>query len=188
MSSIDLEKYEETVNAFENVFGASGNVRGLESPPDFNQMYPSAPSLAYQLENVIVENGFGAMVKLIQTERGITVSILDDILFASGKANLNENSIDVLSQIANVIKTVNNDLRIEGHTDNIPISNKLFESNWHLSVTRATNTAYYLMNTEKISPDRVSIVGYADYKPVADNETIEGRSQNRRVDIVILNK
>ena len=188
MSNIDLEKYGKTVSALGDVFGSSGEVQGIESQPEYNQNFQSAPNLMESLQNVIVENGYGAAVRLIQNERGITVSILDDILFASGKADLTDGSKSVLNKLATVIRTIPNDLRIEGHTDNIPISSNVYKSNWHLSVARATNTAYYLMNEERIPQGRVSIVGYSEYKPVAPNDSPEGRAQNRRVDIVILNK
>ena len=188
MSNIDMEKYAETVNTFGDIFGSSGSITAVESPPEFTQNFKSAPSLMDRLEQVITENGYGAAVKLIQNERGITVSILDDILFASGKADLNTGSKNVLNKLSNVIRTIPNDLRIEGHTDNVPISSNTYPSNWHLSVARATNTAYYLMTEERIPQGRVSIVGYSEYKPVVPNDTPEGRAQNRRVDIVILNK
>lgn len=193
MSNIDMEKYEATVNTFGDIFGTSGNitsgnVKTIEATPEYNQNFKSAPSLMNRLEQVISENGYGAAVKLIQNERGITVSILDDILFASGKAELNIDSKNVLNKLSNVIRTIPNDLRIEGHTDNIPITSNVYPSNWHLSVARATNTAYYLMNEERIPQGRVSIVGYSEFQPVVPNDTPEGRAQNRRVDIVILNK
>lgn len=188
MSNIDMTKYAETVNTFGNIFGTSGDIKGIDAPVKNTQDFKPAPSLMESLENVIVENGYGAAVKLIQNERGITVSILDDILFASGKADLNDDSKNVLNKLANVIRTIPNDLRIEGHTDNIPITSNTYPSNWHLSVARATNTAYYLMTDERIPQGRVSIVGYSEYKPVAPNDSPYGRAQNRRVDIVILNK
>ena len=188
MSNIDMEKYAATVNTFGDIFGTSGDIKGIEAPVKNTLDFKPAPSLMDRLERVISENGYGAAIKLIQNERGITVSILDDILFASGKADLTIGSKNVLNKLSNVIRTIPNDLRIEGHTDNVPISSNTYPSNWHLSVARATNTAYYLMTEERIPQGRVSIVGYSEYKPVAPNDTPEGRAQNRRVDIVILNK
>lgn len=188
MSNIDLEKYKDTVGALGNVFGSSGEIAGIENPEFLKQLSEQGPNLFDKLKNVISDNSYEDRVKLIHNERGITVSILEDIIFASGKAEITDKSKLVLGKIATVIRTIENDLRIEGHTDNIPIASKLYASNWHLSVARATNTAYYFMEDEKILPDRVSIVGYSEYKPVATNDTEEGRAQNRRVDIVILNK
>lgn len=188
MSNIDMTKYEATVNTFGDIFGSSGDIKGIEAPVKNSLDFKPAPSLMESLEHVITENGYGAAVKLIQNERGITISILDDILFASGKADLTEGSRNVLNKLSTVIRTISNDLRIEGHTDNMPMSSEAYPSNWHLSVARATNTAYYLMTEERIPQGRVSVVGYSEYKPVAPNDTPEGRAQNRRVDIIILNK
>ncbi|MCP5064792.1 MAG: OmpA family protein, partial [Ignavibacteriae bacterium] len=81
-----------------------------------------------------------------------------------------------------------NDIRVEGHTDNVPISTVEFPSNWHLSIARATNTAYYLMKDQGLNQEKVSIVGNAEFKPVTRESSPEMKSLNRRVDIVILNK
>ncbi|RPH72019.1 chemotaxis protein MotB, partial [bacterium] len=93
-----------------------------------------------------------------------------------------------LSKIAAVIKELPNDLRIEGHTDNVPINSYEFPSNWHLSVARALSTAYFLIDKEKLPQERLSVVGYSEYKPISSNEIPEERSKNRRVDIVIIKK
>ncbi len=188
MSNIDLEKYKETVSALSNAFGARSSIPVINPGQPIIENLSYAPTLKESLQDLIVRSGYEHAIKLIENERGITVSILGDILFASGRAELSEGSIVVLNKLAKIIKPLPNDLRVEGHTDNVPISNTLHPSNWHLSVARATNTAYYLMNEEKISQDKVSIVGYSEYKPVATNETDEGRALNRRVDLVILNK
>ena len=108
------------------------------------------------------------------------------MVFPSGSADLKKGSQIVLSQLAGIIKELPNDIRIEGHTDNIPISTKQFPSNWHLSVARALNTAYFLISEEGLDPEKVSIVGYSEYKPIESNETALGRASNRRVDIVII--
>ena len=78
------------------------------------------------------------------------------------------------------------DLRIEGHTDNVPIHNAEFDSNWELSSARATRIARLFLDMKAILPDRLSAAGYAEYHPVASNATPEGRAENRRVDLVVL--
>lgn len=92
-----------------------------------------------------------------------------------------------LVSLSTVLNKIDNYIRIEGHTDNVPIRNEYFSSNWQLSSTRASNVVEYLINNGGISPDRLSAVGYGEYRPVADNSTDQGRSKNRRVDILILN-
>ena len=192
MSSIDKGEYERAVSAMGNVFGASSAhkiVTDNFSPmniPGFQQGNGHR-ALKRTLQRVINENKVENSVKLIDGERGITIRILDDILFPSGSADLSDKSKMVLNELGKILKELPNDIRIEGHTDNKQIHSKQFPSNWHLSVTRATNTAYFLMNAQNLSPDKVSIVGYSEYRPVASNDTPEGRKLNRRVDIIILN-
>lgn len=189
MSNIDSEKYKKLQTAFGSVFGVQSEL--IELPKDGfiitdENVFPVNKSRDV-LNRFIEENNYGNSVQLIDNERGITIRLLEEILFRSGSADLVVNSETVLSEISNVIKELPNDIRIEGHTDNIPINTNQFESNWHLSVERATNTAYYLMKEKGIKQEKVSIVGYAANKPIAPNQNEEGRALNRRVDIVILN-
>lgn len=189
MSNIDSEKYKSAVSALGNVFGNSTTQiipNGGINPYQFPIVKRN--TLKRDLQNVISDNKFDESVQLIESERGIIVRILDKILFPSGSADLTEQSQKVLSEIARILKESPNDLRIEGHTDNVPINSALFPSNWHLSINRALNTAYFLMSSQGLPQDKVSVVGLAEYKPIAENNSVEGRQQNRRVDIVILNK
>ncbi|MFH1194318.1 MAG: OmpA family protein [bacterium] len=187
ISSIDVKKYENLISVMGNVFGTTEKIIGFDTTPTgVNEKIPVVKTLKQQLQDVIQENGYGKVVRLTENERGITISILDEILFPSGSADLNEPSKEILKNIANIIRELPNDIRIEGHTDNLPISSSAYPSNWHLSVARATNTAFHLMLNEGILQDKVSIVGYSEFQPVASNETEEGRAQNRRVDLVIL--
>lgn len=140
------------------------------------------------IEDLINNYGYKDYLKVEENQRGVTIHILEDILFPSGTADLKESSVNVLSRIAGILKMLPNDIRIEGHSDNIPINNSIYPSNWHLSVSRALNTAYHLINVEKLPADKISIVGYSEYKPIASNDSFEGRRQNRRVDIIIIKK
>jgi len=192
MSSIDKAEYKRAVSAMGNVFGATSTgklVNNNYTPTSipYFQQGNGHRALRHTLQRVINENKVENSVKLIDGERGITIRILDDILFKSGSADLSEKSKMVLNELGKILKELPNDIRIEGHTDNREIHTKQFPSNWHLSVTRATNTAYFLMNAQDLSPDKVSIVGYSEYRPIASNDTPEGRRLNRRVDIIILN-
>lgn len=174
------------MSAAGSVFGNQGKVIGMPKGGLITGAKPLSENLSDKLGDLIRENNYGGSVSLIENERGITIRILDDILFPSGKAVISPGSKNILQEISEVIKELPNDIRIEGHTDNVPIHNSEYPSNWHLSVQRATNTAYFLMNQEGMFPEKISIVGYSEYKPVASNATVEGRELNRRVDIVIL--
>ncbi len=186
ISNIDLQKYEKIKIALDKSFGGNtASIIGItDKIPEINVQ--PVDELKNKLANLILQNDFGKYVQLEENERGITLHILEEILFSSGSADLSRGSLSMLNKISAVIKELPNDIRIEGHTDNIPIISSQFKSNWHLSVARALNTAYYLMSSQRINPERVSIVGFSEYKPIASNETYLGRAQNRRVDIVIL--
>ncbi|MBI2417370.1 MAG: OmpA family protein [Ignavibacteriales bacterium] len=194
-SNVDLQKYRKVVKAAGNYFGAVDSTKiykpgGNTANPAYAQMANQGVDpfqrLQQQLEDVVNEEKLSKSIKLVSNERGITIRILDDILFRSGDAALSEYSKIILHKIGSILQSLKNDIRIEGHTDNVPIANGAFPSNWHLSVERATNTGYYLMSKESLEPGRVSVVGYSEYHPVASNETVDGRANNRRVDIVIL--
>lgn len=173
------------LGAFENVFGGQPQKINIQNLPEPMQMTP-IDRLKIEMNQLISESEFSNSIRMQENERGIVIHILENIVFTPGSAELKSTSKIVLKRIANIIKKLPNDIRVEGHTDNVPISSSSFPSNWHLSVARALNTAYYLINEEGVSPDKVSIVGNAEFKPLESNETAYGRALNRRVDIVII--
>lgn len=181
ISNVDAGKYEKVLSAIGVTFGQGENNTSVPKPETVVQK-----SLHEQLNSVIKENQFEKFVRLEENARGITLHIMGDILFPSGSSELNQNSLKILDKLAAVVKPLPNDIRIEGHTDNIPIKSSVYPSNWHLSVDRALNTSYYLIDKQNLNPDKVSIVGYSEYKPISNNSSIEGRTLNRRVDIVII--
>ncbi len=187
ISNIDAHKYQKVVAAAGDIFGSRKEVIGLNSNVTKNVSAPQV-TLKSQLTQLINKYNYNNSIRLEQNSRGITIHILDDILFSSGSANLTGGSPTVLSRLAQILKELPNDIRIEGHTDDVPINTTEFPSNWHLSVARALNTAYYLIKNEGLNPEKISIVGYSEYKPLASNDTPDGRATNRRVDIVIINK
>ncbi|MGC1462617.1 MAG: flagellar motor protein MotB [Terracidiphilus sp.] len=117
---------------------------------------------------------------------GLVISLREAGFFASGSAAPQSQTVETLRQIAAALSHTPYDLRIEGHTDNIPIHNAGFNSNWELSTARATTIARILLDLKAIPADRLSAAGYAEFHPVAGNDTAEGRAQNRRVDLVVL--
>ena len=120
-------------------------------------------------------------------ERGLVISMSNSILFDSGSADVKPENIAVLVQIGGVLDNIENYIRIEGHTDNVPINSAVYPSNWELSGARAARVVRLLVQESQIDPDKLVAVGYGEYKPVADNTTHEGRAENRRVDIIVLN-
>lgn len=172
------------LSAFGNVFGTETAKIKIDAIPDKVISTP-LDKLKNDITQLIAESDTKS-IRMEENERGITIHILEDIVFPSGSADLKSTSKIVLKRVADIIKKLPNDIRVEGHTDNIPINSSVFPSNWHLSVARALNTAYYLIKEEGVNPDKVSIVGYAEYKPIESNDTPYGRASNRRVDIVII--
>lgn len=173
------------MSAIGNVFGGANVING--DVVSGNEIaVPPINELNSKIKEFVNEENLSNSIAVVENERGLVLHIFDKILFPSGSAVLNEDSKQVLSKLAELIKTLPNDIRIEGHTDDIPIVSSIYPSNWHLSVARALNTAYYLIESENFNPDKVSIVGYSKYQPITTNETPEGREKNRRVDIVII--
>ena len=117
---------------------------------------------------------------------GLVISLREAGFFDSGSATPRPETLDTLRKIAASIGRTAYDVRIEGHTDNVPMHNEAFDSNWELSSARATRIARLLLDLHAISPERLSAAGYAEYHPVASNQTEAGRAENRRVDLVIL--
>lgn len=117
---------------------------------------------------------------------GLVISLREAGFFNSGSAVPKPETLPTLRQIAASLGRTPYDLRIEGHTDNIPIHTAEFDSNWELSSARATRIARLFLEMEAISPERISAAGYAEFHPVASNETAAGRAENRRVDLVVL--
>ena len=120
-------------------------------------------------------------------ERGLVVTVLERVLFDSGKAALKPSSRETLNKIAQTLSQKLSDQRvyIEGHTDNEPIRYSGWRSNWELSTARATEVVQYLVKHQYLSPDRLAATGYGQYHPVSNNDAKEGRAMNRRVEIVI---
>jgi chemotaxis protein MotB len=117
---------------------------------------------------------------------GLVISLREAGFFNSGSATPRPDTVATLRQIADKLGRTPYDLRIEGHTDNIPIHTAEFDSNWELSSARATHIARLFLDLKAIPPERLSAAGYAEYHPVASNATTDGRAENRRVDLVVL--
>jgi len=154
---------------------------------------PSTPPPATELtsafrrleEQLAPEIAAGKMKVALET-RGVVISLREGAFFASGSDGLNPAALGSMAKVAAVIHDIPNSVRLEGHTDSVPIKNGRFHSNWELSAARSIAALTYFASTFGISPDRFSISGYADNLPVADNESEDGRAQNRRVDVVIV--
>ena len=134
-----------------------------------------------------IEQGQVTITKLADR---LSVSMVDRILFPSGEAEITPAGLKVLQRVGNVLKNAENKIiRVEGHTDNVSISDKLadkFPTNWELSTARASNVVRFLQEKVAIDPARLEAVGLSEFHPVASNATAQGRSRNRRIEIALL--
>lgn len=130
-------------------------------------------------------------VTISELKGKLTVNMVDSILFDSGRAEVKKGGLEILGKVVSILKDVNDkSIRIEGHTDNVQISRALaqrYPTNWELSAARAINVARYLQ-AQGIDPGQLSAVAYGEWKPVATNDTVEGRAKNRRIEIILVPK
>jgi chemotaxis protein MotB len=125
-------------------------------------------------------------VSMAMHREGLVVSLKEMGFFDSGSATIRPGSLDAIARLSEVLKTRPENLRVEGHTDNVPIHTPRFANNWELSTARATELIQLLITKYGIPPSHLSAAGYGEFHPVAENSTPEGRAQNRRLDVVIL--
>lgn len=198
-SSINLEKFRMIMSSLRGSLGVlSGGetvsqVKGINNAPmDIDTFLEKArlememlSALYDQMQDMFAEAGLEGQIELHLEERGLVVRFADNVLFDVGQAHITSAGREALSKLAVILRRVDNQIRVEGHTDNWPIHNERFPSNWELSTARATNVLRLLI-TLGISPERLSAAGYGEYRPIDTNDTAAGRQRNRRVDIVIL--
>jgi chemotaxis protein MotB len=126
-------------------------------------------------------------VRVHMEPRGLVISLGESGVFDSGSDQIKPDGKALLDTVATSLVSLGNNIRIEGHTDNVPIHNSRFPSNWELSTARATAVISYLIEKFGLQPDLTSAAGYAEYRPAASNDTEEGKARNRRIDIIVLN-
>jgi chemotaxis protein MotB len=178
-----------TVQAIQNVKRSAELGRIAPSPGDSLGAASEDTDLA-SLQNELRQALHNEMalheVAMHRETDGLVVSLREFGFFASGSATIKRESRPALDRIASILAIRTCRLRIEGHTDNVPIHNGQMASNWELSTARATELIRVLIIGHGFAPERLSAAGYAEFHPVASNLTAQGRAQNRRVDIVIL--
>jgi chemotaxis protein MotB len=196
MSSIDAAKFEQAIISLQGALGflPSGRttepqqqVGGTPTPQqiddrDLQQMLEVKAMIEQGLEQADLE----ATVLLTLEERGLVIRFSDSVLFDLGRAEIKPLGRETLERISQSLLAIPNQVRIEGHTDNIPIRTAAFPSNWELSTARATNVVRYMIEQLAYDPKRLSAAGYGEYRPIATNDTPAGRQFNRRVDVVVL--
>lgn len=155
-----------------------------EPPPEVAELLPSMKYLSGELQGEIK----AGKIEMRLEPRGLVVSLKQAAFFPSAGDSVAPASYPSLQKVATVLRDLPNPVRLEGHTDSVPIHTARFRNNWELSAARSIAMLNILSDKFQLSPERFSVAGYADTAPVAVNDTEEGRARNRRVDIVILNQ
>jgi chemotaxis protein MotB len=194
MSQINAQKFSELSQSMAIIFGQTGRSgvldggRSVMPDPSTFKERKNLSNTKEQIKRMIMKNGLEGKITVKKDSRGLVISIQDTIFFSKGSADLGIQAQDILTSVGQMLAQMPNAIRIEGHTDNIPIHTQKFYSNWELSIARATSVLHHLLNTSHIPPERLSASGYGEYKPIASNKSEIGRRFNRRVDIIIISE
>jgi chemotaxis protein MotB len=207
MSSVDAQKFQMLARAFNSTFTGGTGVLEYPSPiPDGemekldqeNEKNPEKEKqetleqeklkeIQKKVNAYIAANSLETQLKTTLTDEGLLITILNDIFFDSGNSSIRKKDEQLAKEISKLlVMNPPRNIIVSGHTDNVPIQNAEFESNWHLSVMRAVNFMKLLLENGQLDPRAFSAKGFGEYNPVADNKTKEGQQKNRRVEILIL--
>ncbi|WP_251860479.1 flagellar motor protein MotB [Clostridium sp. Marseille-Q2269] len=204
-SSVDAKKFQQVASAMQVAMtGQSGNTivdyslkngdvplvgettkmgreKGLNGKSDSKEIYD-------EVNKFIDKNNLKDSIKVKEDGRGVVIQLRDNVLFETAKADIKPQSKQIMDKINGLILTLPNEVIIEGHTDNVPIKNDVYGSNWELSTARSVNVLRYFVETKKQNPTRFTAAGYGEYRPIAENNSDANRAKNRRVNIVIVSK
>jgi chemotaxis protein MotB len=175
------------------ILGGQGSAAPLPSAPLVDPVTVPPLSGPASIDNIretlskTLSNAIGTgRVALVERDDGLVIRLRDAAFFEPGKAQVRNEVLADVRAVGQTLRGLENSIRIEGHTDPNPIRNSTFRSNWELSAARAASVLDELVRGSGIHESRMSIAGYASQRPIATNEDVAGRSQNRRVDIVVL--
>ncbi len=153
--------------------------------PDIVEIQKELGKIRQDIETYARKVGLKEDISLKETERGLVMRVSDNVLFELGQAMVLEKGFHFLDLLARVLTKTNHYIIIEGHTDNLPIHTHEFPSNWELSASRAVNVLRYFLERGGLSVERLSAVGYGEFRPLFKNETPANRAKNRRVEFVL---
>ncbi len=201
MSTTQEESFKELVKSLQSALGVqqlpeAGTREGLimKNIPDLEPKTEAVDELGGMVQKevdqiisdvreLIMFNQLGGMVRVHENEDGAVISISDMILFPAGKVTLGAEGLEIMGKVAKVLTQFAYQIKVAGHTDNTPIRTSRFPSNWELSANRAADVVRFLIK-RGVDPTLLAAVGYGSQRPVATNDTAEGRGQNRRVEII----
>ncbi len=188
-SSIQESKFRDAMISLQTAFGVETFPPTVVRLPEIVPPPPHAPaadvqSKVQELEQSLLAAGLDRQVDVRVTEKGVAFRIKAPFLFESGQADLRPAATALLDTLAGFLSQMEQTVRVEGHTDSVPIRTTRFPSNWELSAARAIAVARHFQG-RGVPPARLLAAGYGEYRPVADNATVEGRERNRRVELFL---
>ena len=191
ISTINKVKLQRLVHDLGGGFNSQDAINNPPNGQTVSATKDDLQAMQAQLQSYITQNKIQSQVQTKITKDGkkreLVISLLSDKpVYDSGKADLKDPTKKILDQVFLQLKPRQNEVRVEGNTDNVPIANDQFPSNWELSSARATGVARYLVEDKGLAPRRISALGYGEYRPKFPNDTDAHRAGNRRVDVVIL--
>lgn len=187
-SQADHNKARQVAESVERAFDGARKGRGGKSVSQSGEPRETPPlqQTARLLEQQLREEIHSGKMSLALEQRGLVISLSQSSFFPSGEDTIDPSMFPSLQKVATAIRPLPNPIRLEGHTDSVPIHTERFRSNWDLSAARAIAVLEIFRDRWKIPPGRLAITGYGDTIPIDANETEEGRARNRRVDLVVL--
>ncbi|MFZ3589555.1 flagellar motor protein MotB [Bacillus sp. DJP31] len=208
-SSVDAQKFQQIAKSMSSAMSGGTGIMDFPSPlpeeqpqsanvedakneqnenPDFEQQEKiELEELQKRINTKIEAKNLNTKLKTVLTDEGLLITVLDDVLFDPGKAIVRIKDQTLAMEISELlVSDPPRNIVISGHTDNVPISNPQFDSNWHLSVMRAVNFMKIVLENEKLDVRKLSAKGFGEFQPIDTNDTPEGRGKNRRVEVLVL--
>lgn len=190
LAVLNKGELEKSLKEFSNSFVNTGDIESIFDSSNngkIPQQKASKTSATYsQVNQYIKNNKLSDKIKVKNGENGITLQLQVNILFNSGNAVIKPENKSVLNKISDLLSEWPNDIIIKGYTDNNPINSGYYQSNWELSSDRAVKILRYFTEDQGLDPKRFQAIGFGQYKPIASNNTPNGREKNRRVEIFIV--
>jgi chemotaxis protein MotB len=190
VSTVDTDKLLPAASSMRSAFEGETPPVASQPVPDLGVVVAQPPRhldrVRNELARVLADAIAEGRLELIEDSRGLVVSLPERATFAPASTEMTPTARDLVGRVALAVKPFHRPLRIEGHTDNVPISTREFRSNWELSALRAAAVIGFLIERVDFDPRRLSAAGYGEFHPRVANDSAEHRARNRRVDIVIL--
>ncbi|OWT47563.1 flagellar motor protein MotB [Bacillus sp. K2I17] len=189
MSSIDTAKFKQmAVSLRSELVGGTGNKEFLSNQKaNEKKEMDELKALQKKIDQYINEKQLSSSFQTKLTKKGLMVTILENVLFDSGKADMKLESIEIAKELSHLlVSAAPREITVSGHTDNVPIANAKFSSNWELSSQRAVNFLQVLLQNKELSAENFSAIAHGEYRPIDKNDTQEGKAKNRRVEVFIL--